>query len=281
VSKDPASGQSTPLACLWKENPNRLVSWWDMTLHALKMLKGIELMARMQTLSLLGRDAVPSPLFHEECARVYDDLAESLRELGLLRQSERTTSIAEFVRSHQKLPDESSIQNLVLLIHHDLDAFVFEAVPQERTQFYESNHLFGDEVHDKFFSTAYDLREAGNCYALGRNTACVFHLMRVLEIGLKALAKQFNVPSDHANWGNVIDGIEKAVRELDKDPARPANWKDDREFYSQCASHFVFVKDGWRNYTDHARGKYDEQEALDQLVNVRSFMQKLATRLHE
>jgi hypothetical protein len=36
-----------------------------------------------------------------------------------------------------------------------------------------------------------------------------------------------------------------------------------------------------RNYTAHARGKYDPGEALDMLGNVRGFMQKLATRLHE
>jgi hypothetical protein len=47
---------------------------------------------------------------------------------------------------------------------------------------------------------------------------------------------------------------------IEKDPNRPANWKDDREFYSQCASHFRVVKDAWRNYTAHAPGKYDEQE---------------------
>jgi hypothetical protein len=41
------------------------------------------------------------------------------------------------------------------------------------------------------------------------------------------------------------------------------------------------VKDAWRNYTAHLRGKYDDQEAEDMLANVRGFMQKLATRLHE
>src|SRR5207245_6054748 len=78
-----------------------------------------------------------------------------------------------------------------------------------------------------------------------------------------------------------INQIEKAIKDIEKDQNRSVTWKDDREFYSQCASHFRVVKDAWRNYTAHARGKYDEQEAIDMLGNVRGFMQKLATRLHE
>jgi hypothetical protein len=141
--------------------------------------------------------------------------------------------------------------------------------------------LFGEKVAASFESASYDIKEAGSCYAVGRNTGCVFHLMRVLEIGLGPLAKQFNVPFDHTNWETAINRIEKAIGEIEKDPARPTNWKGERQFWSQCASHFLVVKDAWRNYTMHVRGKYDEQEALDQMRNVRGFMQKLATRLHE
>jgi len=105
--------------------------------------------------------------------------------------------------------------------------------------------------------------------------------MRILEIGLAVLGKRFSISADHTNWETVINQIEKAIGVMDKDPNRPADWKDEREFYSQCASHFRVVKNAWRNYTAHARGKYDEQEALDMLGNVRGFMQKIATRLHE
>jgi hypothetical protein len=167
------------------------------------------------------------------------------------------------------------------LIHHDLDSYAFEAIPSDRVEYYEAKHLFGENVHERFFSTAYDVSEAGSCYALGRNTACVFHLMRVLEVGLNALAARFGVPSDHTNWGTMIDAIQKAIKNIDKDSARPDKWKDDREFYSQCTSHFDVVKDAWRNYTAHARGKYDPKEAQDMLRNVRGFMEKLATRLQE
>jgi hypothetical protein len=85
----------------------------------------------------------------------------------------------------------------------------------------------------------------------------VFHPMRVLEVGLRVLARQFNIDSGHRNW------------------------KDDREFYSQCASYFRVVKDAWRNYTAHARGNYIDEESFDMMANVRGFMQRLAVKLRE
>lgn len=64
-------------------------------------------------------------------------------------------------------------------------------------------------VFPSFPSTKYDVTEALKCYAFGRGTACVFHLMRVLERGLKVFADRFGIPSDHTNWHNIIEGIEK------------------------------------------------------------------------
>jgi hypothetical protein len=65
------------------------------------------------------------------------------------------------------------------------------------------------------------------------------------------------------------------------DANRKPTWKEDEEFYAQAASHFMFLKDAWRNYTAHARGKYTHEEAQAIMMNVRSFMQKLATKLKE
>lgn len=57
--------------------------------------------------------------------------------------------------------------------------------------------------------------------------------------------------------------------------------KEQQEFYAQAATHFGILKDAWRNYTMHARGVYTEEAAEDIFNNVKSFMQKLAARLHE
>lgn len=138
-------------------------------------------------------------------------------------------------------------------------------------------------VFTAFPSTKYDAMESFKSYALERNTACVFHLMRVLEIGLGALGGVFGVSLAHTNWAPAIDQMESKIRDMHKDPTWKAlpDCKEQQEFYAQAASHFGVLKDAWRNYTAHARGKYDSTEASDILTSVRAFMQKLATRLHE
>jgi hypothetical protein len=152
-------------------------------------------------------------------------------------------------------------------------------LPPEKAEVFDRD--FGAEIATAFPSTLFDIAEASKCFALSRSTACVFHLMRVLEIGLSVFATRFNIPSNHTNWHNIIEGIERAVRDMPNDPQRPPDWKDQQEFFSQAASYFMVVKDAWRNYTAHKRGKYTEEEAETMLINVRGFMQKLATRLHE
>lgn len=167
-------------------------------------------------------------------------------------------------------------------IRDELSLRTFYYVPSSKADYFVGGqHPFGDVVADKFPSTAYDAAEASRCYALSRDTACVFHLMRVLEIGLAALAKPFNVSCEHRNWEQVIKDIENAVANIDKGPNKPANWRDDREFYSQCISYLRVTKDAWRNYTAHVRAKYDETEADIMMTNVKGFLQKLATRLSE
>lgn len=57
---------------------------------------------------------------------------------------------------------------------------------------YEKEQGFGAKVdgvfNDNFLRK--DIAEAGKCLALDRNTAAVFHLMRVAEVGLRALARK-------------------------------------------------------------------------------------------
>jgi hypothetical protein len=144
------------------------------------------------------------------------------------------------------------------------------------------SQLFGEDVCKNFPSAMSDLREAVICLAMSRSTATVLHLMRALEVGLSALAKYFSVPSDNPNWQNLIERIEKSIREIGNDAQRrPTDWKEQQMFFSNAATHFMFIKDAWRNHAAHGRVKYTEEEAAGIFGNVRGFMQKIATRLSE
>jgi hypothetical protein len=173
------------------------------------------------------------------------------------------------------------VSNISDVIEKEFKDRLFMYIPADRASYYDKDSLFGDEVRSSFPSAAFDIMESGNCYAAACYTATVFHLMRVLEIGLSVLAGQFGVPADHTNWHNIIEQIEAKVRTMGSDPNKVQTWKEDQEFYSQAASHFMIVKDAWRNYTAHARGKYSQEQALSIMMNVRVFMQTLSKRLRE
>jgi hypothetical protein len=99
--------------------------------------------------------------------------------------------------------------------------------------------------------------------------------MRILERGLGSLATKFGVNFGHTNWHNVIEEVEKRIRKMDS--SFGADWKEQQKFYSQAATHFMFLKEGWRNHVMHVRDvSYDEGRALSVFGHVREFMQALA-----
>jgi hypothetical protein len=175
------------------------------------------------------------------------------------------------------------IEELERVITSEMGSHTFAHLAPGRMAYYGQDFLFGADVANSFPSASFDIKEAGNCLALSRATACVFHLMRVLEILLGVLGKKFGVSMSHTNWAPAIDQIESKIREMHKDPAWKvlSDCKEQQEFFAQAASHFGILKDAWRNYTMHSRGKYTEEEAEQIMSNTRAFTKKLAERLSE
>jgi hypothetical protein len=144
---------------------------------------------------------------------------------------------------------------------------VFRISP-ERKDFFMRKNLFGPKVAAAFPSCQRDIRKAGSCYALGQEDACVHHLMLVLERGLNALAAKVGVPYQRTNWQNIIDHIASKL----KSAPRGA----ERDFCLEVNAQFGFLKDAYRNHSEHARDDhYDMPKALSILNHVRGFMQAL------
>jgi len=106
----------------------------------------------------------------------------------------------------------------------DLSAPCFLYVPAEKGHFYDQPEPpFGQEVTDAFPVADRDIAAAGRCFALDEWTACVFHLMRVLEIGLHDLAAELletdEVPAE--TWLDVLPTDVVYRREAGTMPAMP------------------------------------------------------------
>jgi hypothetical protein len=126
---------------------------------------------------------------------------------------------------------------------------------------------------------------ATDCYALGHNTACVFHIMRVAEYGLRALARERKIqlprkkPVDWGTWQELLRELTKEATKIGE-TASPGSAKDNAlSFYSGAISDLNAFKDEYRNQVMHVRKEYDEHQALRSLVKVHAFMERVSEKM--
>jgi len=172
-------------------------------------------------------------------------------------------------------------------ILNETNKHTFTYIPQDRVRYYEPDALFGWEVENNFPSASVEIAEASRCYALGMNTACVFHLMRCVEIGARSLVYGLKAqvhlsrPVQLCDWGDLVGAIQEGLK-LSRVGSRTTIAKKERyEFYNQASAQFLNFKDAWRNNVAHTRTVYDEYAARNILENTRQFMEHLASRLKE
>ena len=144
---------------------------------------------------------------------------------------------------------------------------IFRIAPEQKG-YYEEDNLFGREVAAAFPSCARDIRNAGSCYALEQPDGCVHHLMMVLERGLRALVAKLSVPYQRTNWQDIINKIKHELNTMPRGPQR--------DFYLAVNAQFGFLKDAYRNHSEHAHDDpYDMPKALSIFNHVKAFMQEL------
>jgi hypothetical protein len=145
--------------------------------------------------------------------------------------------------------------------------------------------LFGVELAVLYPSAEYEIEETAKCLAFERSTAAVFHLMRIMEIGLKAVSKCLQIadPTKEAekNWGVMLRKIKDEIDRRNK--AAPPEWSkfEDRRLMAEIYVSLDAVRNVWRNATMHVETKYTMEEAEHILNAVRGFMTKLSSRMNE
>lgn len=180
----------------------------------------------------------------------------------------------------------TEIEALRGVIFSELSQVKFVYIPPPKAK------LLGDlasrwgGIWQRFPVVEQDSRHAAECYSVEQNTACIFHLMRVTEYGLRHIAKKVGVkltdkgkpqPIEYATWDKVIAEIKKqitAARALSHGPKKNKKL----QFYSDAAENLTYVRDVWRNEISHTRKSYNEAEALGVLTRVRDFMALLASK---
>lgn len=222
-----------------------------------------------------------------------DDNLELLKDLGSvkdfckkceLENSQARLENFSYKLSHGKLLNtviESEIDGLITSLREELNNRYCAFIPCKKLKYFEQKWPFGLEVCLAFGNAHQDIIDAGNCLAADLNTAAVFHLMRVVEYGLRALAVKLKVsaakgkPIEYATWGRIIPALNKMIETIDKKSNKTKKEQADLDFYRLALNDCNIFKDFWRNDVMHTRGNYNETEALDVYDRVEKFMQGL------
>lgn len=221
------------------------------------------------------RDQMLDALESKKLTELFDELgyrasAESLSKLRNTLRSDRTTAPAIRALALElegRITDE---------LHRTA---LFALTPTEEAWF-DNAAPFGQAVSDAFPTCLGDAQEAAKALAFHRNTASVFHCMRVMEVGLRALGGQLHVDVTHKpGWEGILKKAHGQMS-LPNDKKDP-EWLKDEDFLSDAITMLTAVKTAWRNRTMHVEKSYADDHATRIFQSVAGFMQQLAARLHE
>jgi hypothetical protein len=230
-------------------------------------------------------DSVASEEEIENLTFALDFAAKTAAALGMTGTEHLADELCRTIkvirRKHAIAAKLSSVQSILA---KELSERRFLYVPPERASFYNNKNLCGKIVAEKFPAAEREIVEAGNCYALERPTACVFHLMRVVPYGIWALSKLLKVKYSNnfilLDWNSLIQPIENAVNAMAK-LSRTIKKRDDQRYYSEIVQHLYFCKDAWRNHVSHSNEAYDMAQAESVMDHTSLVMKLVAARVKQ
>jgi len=219
--------------------------------------------------------------------------------LGTLDKEEFKKTFDSLLTPMSTLPLSAGTQAIISSIMGKLDtvrmreidvlfsAFTEAVMADLESQYYlqlDSKHIdryaqkepaFGKQVSEGFPSASYDISEASKCIALERSTAAVFHLMRSIEVALKAVAYYLGVEEPkNPSWGIWLQCIR------DERQRRGKGWEE-KTFFQDVAMRLDAIKDAQRNATMHIENVYTEEETEEIFDLTKNFMKKIASRMNE
>jgi len=248
---------------------NALLGYLSGADHVLKNMPGADPKGGLLLADHKKNYLIYFQVLHQECIRL--DLAMSGKTAKRLvdKLSQDTVTHADPVA----LSDEFKLR-----LTDEIQLRVFYSIEPSKQWLLSDENIISSSVADSFPSAVRDIRDAAHCLAFDCWIASVFHSMRVLEIGLNALARNLGVPCDPKNWEPLIRDIETKIAEIDKTLT-----KEERltigKFNAGAAAQFRYFKNAWRNHVVHVRDTYDEADADKVFRSVNDFMIHLATEL--
>jgi hypothetical protein len=158
----------------------------------------------------------------------------------------------------------------------ELGSRVMLVLPYPSRELYQQDKEppFGQQVYDVFPDAIDHVSEAAKCLALDRATACVFHLMCVMEKGLQGFAVKLQITIDPTSEWQVI--LDKIIKPINSMPSSTPTELKNREEYLEIYADIHAVRRAWRNPSIHARKHFSIEQATQIYSAVNAFMRDLA-----
>lgn len=140
---------------------------------------------------------------------------------------------------------------------------------------------------ERFPSIRPEVERGLKCFSFEQWTATVFHLMRVAEVGLRAVAKERRIrlkndrPIDEADWGTLATRLRTQVDAVQNWAAKKPARKAALDYYSGVLADVVYFKNGYRNIVSHSLTPFERPEAHKAITRVCDFMKTVASRTDE
>jgi hypothetical protein len=285
----PDAGQGQPTTSLW--GTRRLWSLWDMINFSLSgLITAMNLVREHKSRCVASAIMTPNTPVDDVYKGIVENNVAYLGKICAQMLLERADD--RLFRTHATLRrrctfDELEIELRVLLeaVEADLAFERFFHYPRHKGQLLLVVPGEWGATIAAFPSAEVEITRGVDCYALLHNAACVFHMMRVAEIGMRALARERQVtfpkhPLEWAEWENVIDQIESKAKAATAGMSRGPERDAARGFYTAAVAQLRAFKET-RNRIMHMRGDFDELDAQRAMGQVRDFMNGLSAKVDE
>jgi hypothetical protein len=293
-SREPDPGRGNYIvdaAASCPESSSRVVS-------LLELMKKFNVGSLYETGNLLGigEGTIEARFKNNSTGAIQEPLLSLVREwLRLVTDSCQKSGltyaqilVTNFTNEMEAMPTSSTygalkslFEKLAERVKDELSQHAFYQIQPDKVKYYDdAPALFGPEVAAAFPSAMDDIEEAGKCLAVGRSTACVFHLMRSFSPAIKAIATEFAFKPNE-NWGPFLNDFRNEIWKKYPDDKTKVN-EEQRVFYSDLEQQLRAIKDAWRNPTMHSiAAVYTEDKAEEIFGYVRGLMKKAAEKLKE
>jgi len=161
----------------------------------------------------------------------------------------------------------------------EIGSILLRAIPKEKSQYLDEKWLTDTKIFEKSPEMVDEFHAAGRCFAYGENTACIFHLMRVVDSNFRRVADSIpGIKYDARSWQGIADNITKKMEQ--KYQTKTDDWKRQEPFYAAILTDIQAISRGHRNPALHElEKKYDEREATYMLTVIEGLARHVAEKL--